>query len=302
MITCAPALCRGVLGLARVGRVTPGQLMRSDMRVSPLPLACAQPFTVPSRWGHNRTSSRPLRDQEQRKPGAPNRGTGLVHAGPTKKEPTPRLRSSPGSLSFDGSRPRPVKGHDGGVSSRPATSTPPPAPLSPISPRLSHLVELLARARSKAVVHRVLRERTQGLSSRGFTVVMRHLGEREQFLKVLWIKDWMVGPGGKVLDLFHYNTLVGACEKAGRWEDAVAIFQELQAAGLKPDLITYGWPRRALSPVWHAHSRTPTSPPAGDRSLIRIHSGTPRHWARMRTWIVSPPVPGCIANVTVTGR
>ena len=36
-----------------------------------------------------------------------------------------------------------------------------------------------------------------------------------------------------------YSSLISACEKAGRWEDALRLFDEMQRDGCTPNTVTY---------------------------------------------------------------
>ena len=40
-------------------------------------------------------------------------------------------------------------------------------------------------------------------------------------------------------NIITYNSLISACEKAGRLDQALAVFDKLLASGLDPDVITY---------------------------------------------------------------
>lgn len=39
--------------------------------------------------------------------------------------------------------------------------------------------------------------------------------------------------------MITYSSLISACEKAGRWEDALRLFDEMQRDGCTPNTVTY---------------------------------------------------------------
>ncbi|KAK3274783.1 hypothetical protein CYMTET_17051 [Cymbomonas tetramitiformis] len=74
---------------------------------------------------------------------------------------------------------------------------------------------------------------------RRLTTLLSLLGASKAARTALLVGDW-VNYNGLELNLYHYNSLISACEKSGLWEEAFRVLAKLKVAGkLRPDTVTY---------------------------------------------------------------
>jgi pentatricopeptide repeat protein len=73
-------------------------------------------------------------------------------------------------------------------------------------------------------------------SAKQLNMLIKQMGREKQKLDWLWA--WAEKQTG-LLDLFHYNAYITQLGRRKRWEDALALYARMQAAGFKADVVTY---------------------------------------------------------------
>ena len=67
-------------------------------------------------------------------------------------------------------------------------------------------------------------------------MLLNELARKKQATWAILVLDWMACNGAEP-DAIHYNCVISSCEKAGQWEKALALLEEVKRAGLHPDQV-----------------------------------------------------------------
>jgi pentatricopeptide repeat protein len=78
-----------------------------------------------------------------------------------------------------------------------------------------------------------------GFNPKQWTVLLNELARKKQATWAMLVLDWMACNGAEP-NVIHYNCVISSCEKAGQWEKALALLQEVKVRkGIEPDEYTY---------------------------------------------------------------